>query len=89
MLQPSRLGDFATYTFFSIAGVFVGNGIGVLSGAAAAKRTITKVPETKARIEKAFRGFRADVLRKEADLLMRSRHPLDLGFENDISALFL
>lgn len=51
------------------------------------KENDTKVPETKARIEKAFRGFRADVLRKEADLLMRSRHPLDLGFENDISAL--
>ena len=69
MLQPTKFGDFATYTFFSVAGIFIGGEIGALSGAAAAKRTITKDPETKARIEKAFRGFRADVLRKEADLL--------------------
>ncbi len=68
-MQPTRLGDIATYTFFSIAGVFLGGEIGLWSGARAARRTITKDPETKAKVEKAFRGFRADVLKREGELL--------------------
>jgi len=54
MLQPSILGDFATYTFFSIAGVFVGGGIGALSGAAAAKRTIRRFRRPKRELRKPF-----------------------------------
>lgn len=69
LLKPTSLGDFAAYTFFSIAGIFLGGEIGVLSGAASAKRTITRDPETRARVERAFRGFRADVLRKEIQVL--------------------
>jgi hypothetical protein len=69
LLQPTLLGDIATYTFFSVAGLFLGSEIGVLSGASAAKRTITRDPETRARIEKAFRDFRVDVLRKQAEQL--------------------
>ncbi len=69
LMQPSTAGDIAAYTFFSIAGVFLGGETGLLTGASAAKRTITKDPETRARIEKAFKGFRADMLRKEIEVL--------------------
>ena len=68
-MRPTTAGDFAAYTFFSIAGVFLGGETGLLTGASAAKRTISKDPETRARIEKAFRGFRADMLRKEIQML--------------------
>ena len=36
---------------------------------AKAKRSITKDPETRDRIEKAFNAFRADVLRKQIEKL--------------------
>ena len=69
LLKPSGLGDIAAYTFFSIAGLFVGGETGFLTGTWSAKRTITADPEAKARIEKAFRSFRADVLRKQVEEL--------------------
>lgn len=43
--------------------------MGLLTGSAAASRTITGDEESKARIESAFRRFKADVLRKEAESL--------------------
>lgn len=39
--------------------------MGILSGSWSAKRTIESDGESKKRIEKAFRAFKADVLRKE------------------------
>lgn len=69
LVRPSGLGDIAAYTFFSIAGLFVGGEAGFLTGSWSAKRTITSDPEAKARIEKAFRSFRADVLRKQIEEL--------------------
>ena len=68
-MRPTTAGDVAAYTFFSIAGIFIGGEVGLLTGASAAKRNITKDPETRARVEKAFRGFRADMLRKEIQML--------------------
>ena len=68
-MKPTTAGDVAAYTFFSIAGLFVGGEVGLLTGASAAKRTISKDPETKARIERAFRGLRADIRRKEIEML--------------------
>ena len=68
-MRPTTAGDFAAYTFFSIAGIFLGGEFGLLTGAGAAKRNITKDPESRARIEKAFRGFRGDMLRKEIQML--------------------
>lgn len=65
MLQPSTLGDVATYLFFSAGGLFVGGELGLLTGGMGAKSTITSDPETKKRIETAFRRFRADVLKKQ------------------------
>lgn len=66
-MQPSTLGDVATYTFFSITGLFLGGETGILTGTSSAKRTISKDPEVRARVERAFRGFRVDVLRKEIE----------------------
>ncbi|GMG13897.1 unnamed protein product [Aspergillus oryzae] len=51
--------------------VFADGRTGFLGGAASGSRTITADPEQKKRIETAFRRFRADVLRKEADALDR------------------
>lgn len=68
-IKPSTLGDVATYFFFSAGGLFLGGETGLLTGTGSASRTITKDPETRARIETAFNKFRADVLRKEADAM--------------------
>ncbi|KAH8817277.1 hypothetical protein F5884DRAFT_853702 [Xylogone sp. PMI_703] len=76
-LQPSALGDVAAYTFFSLGGMFLGGECGLLSGAAAGRRTIMSDPETRARIEKAYLNFRVDVLKKQIDVLQNSRAGLD------------
>jgi len=47
----------------------VGGEIGLLTGSGSATRTISRDPESRARIETAFKKFRADVLRKEADAI--------------------
>lgn len=67
LLKPTALGDVATYFFFSAGGLFLGGETGLLTGSGSASRTITRDPDSRARIEAAFRKFRADVLRKEAD----------------------
>lgn len=67
LLKPTTFGDVATYLFFSAGGLFLGGETGFLTGSASAVRSITRDPDSKARIEAAFRKFRADVLRKEAD----------------------
>jgi hypothetical protein len=68
-LQPTRLGDFATYTFFSLAGLFLGGKTGLLTGASSAQRTIGRDVARKERIEKALRAFRVDILKKEIEML--------------------
>ncbi|KAL2001065.1 hypothetical protein VTN02DRAFT_2255 [Thermoascus thermophilus] len=65
LIQPTTAGDVATYLLFAAGGLFVGGETGLLTGSWAANRTITRDPETKGRIETAFRRFRADVLRRE------------------------
>ena len=52
-----------------MGGLFVGGETGLLFGSLAAGRTITKDSAARERIEKAFRKFRAEALRKEADRL--------------------
>jgi hypothetical protein len=64
-LSPSRWGDAATYILFSVGGLFLGGEIGLLTGTASASRTITKDPESRERIEKAFKNYRIDVLKRE------------------------
>ena len=51
--------------------MFFGGELGLLGGSAGARRTITSDPESRKRIETAFRKFRAEVLRKEAAELDR------------------
>ena len=43
--------------------------LGLLGGSASAQRTITRDPESRQRIEAAFRMFRAEVLKKEVSKL--------------------
>jgi hypothetical protein len=62
---PSKWGDAATYFLFSVGGLFLGGEIGLLTGTASASRTVTKDPEARARIEKAFKNYRIDVLKRE------------------------
>ena len=69
LMKPSTLGDIAAYTFFSMGGVFLGGEVGLMTGGWSAKRSITKDPESRARIERAFNGFRADLLRKQIEEL--------------------
>lgn len=81
LLKPTPLGDVMTYTFFSIAGIFLGGEMGLLTGSMAARSTIFSDPEGRARIEKAFKGFRADMLRKEADALEKGEMGMgSMGF---------
>ncbi|KAF1942347.1 hypothetical protein EJ02DRAFT_454368 [Clathrospora elynae] len=64
---PSRWGDAATVTLFSIGGLFLGGELGLLTGTASASRTITKDPVSRERIEKAFKNYRIDVLKREIE----------------------
>lgn len=78
LLKPTTLGDFATYTFFAAGGLFIGGELGLLIGGYSAKRSITKDPETKERIEKAFNNFRADVMRRQIQELEGGKRQFDL-----------
>ncbi|KAH8591037.1 hypothetical protein B0O99DRAFT_633493 [Bisporella sp. PMI_857] len=68
-LQPSRLGDFATYFFFGLGGTIFGGELGFLLGSWSASRLISKDAERRKRIETAYRRFKADYLRNEAKRL--------------------
>ncbi|KAL4930461.1 uncharacterized protein BDV17DRAFT_258713 [Aspergillus undulatus] len=73
LIKPTSLGDFATYFFASAGGLFLGGELGFLGGAASGSSSITSDPERKKRVENAFRSFRADMLRKEADALDKGK----------------
>jgi hypothetical protein len=64
-LSPSRWGDAATYFLFSVGGLFLGGELGLITGTASASRTITKDPAARERIEKAFKNYRIDVMKRE------------------------
>jgi len=49
--------------------LFLGGEVGFLTGSASASRTITKDPQTKERIEKAFKNFRIDAMKREIQQL--------------------
>ena len=73
MLKPTTLGDIMTYTFFGLGGVFLGGEGGLLTGSWSAKRAIAQDRDSRGRIEKAFKSFRADVLRKQLEELDAGR----------------
>ncbi|ORY60667.1 uncharacterized protein BCR38DRAFT_526254 [Pseudomassariella vexata] len=68
-LRPSRFGDIATYFFFSLGGIVLGGELGFWLGTWSAARAIAKDPQRKKRIETAYRKFKADYLRYEAQRL--------------------
>ncbi|PGH12231.1 hypothetical protein AJ79_04411 [Helicocarpus griseus UAMH5409] len=68
-LRPTTIGDMAMFTFFSAGGLFLGGETGLACGVWSARRTISKDPESKKRIENAFAKLRADILRRQADKL--------------------
>lgn len=74
LMKPSRLGDFATYTFLGLGGVFFGGEGGLLTGSLMARSRLGRDREARERIQGAFRRFQADALRAEADLLDRGLH---------------
>ena len=45
----------------------LGGEVGLLTGSAGASRTLMRDPESRGRIEKAVRGYRVDVLRREIE----------------------
>ncbi|GAM89600.1 hypothetical protein ANO11243_076390 [Dothideomycetidae sp. 11243] len=78
MMSPSRVGDVLTYTLFSFGGLFIGGELGLLGGGVAARRAVSADPESRRRIETAFRKFRADMLRKQADLIDKGHGELGI-----------
>ncbi|KAI9933578.1 hypothetical protein MW887_008051 [Aspergillus wentii] len=80
-LKPTTFGDVATYLFASAGGLFLGGELGFAGGAARASSSITSDPERSQRIESAFRKFRADVLRKEANALDQGGSVFDKMFK--------
>lgn len=75
MMRPTRWGDYATYFFFGLGGLFLGGETGLLAGSWSATNLVTRDPARSERIEKAYRSFRVDCLRKEIDRL-ESGHSL-------------
>ena len=65
LMKPTPLGDVATYLFLGSGGLFIGGEMGILSGGWSARKTIASDPESRKRIEAVWRGFKADVLKRE------------------------
>ena len=80
MLRRPTFVDVAAYVFFPLSGLFLGGETGLLTGSVGAMRTMSKDPESRKRIEDAFRKFKADVLRKEADELDGGKSVIDKMF---------
>lgn len=76
-MKPSPLGDLAAYFFFGAGGLFLGGETGLLTGSLRANSVISSDPDSRARIERAFRRFRADMLRKQAEMLDRGEGSVD------------
>ncbi|KAK2742411.1 hypothetical protein FQN55_007849 [Onygenales sp. PD_40] len=68
-VRPTTLGDIAMFGLFTAGGLFIGGETGLMTGIYSARKTISKDPESKARIENAFGKLRADILRRQADKL--------------------
>jgi hypothetical protein len=58
--------------------MILGGELGLLFGTWSASRAISKDPARRARIENAYKKFRVDVLRKEAERLERGGSALNV-----------
>lgn len=77
MAQLTRVGDYASYFFFGLGGLFLGGEFGFLTGTWTATQMVTMDPGRRERVENAYRNFRVDCLKKEIDRL-ESGHSLFL-----------
>lgn len=68
-VAPSKAGDFAAYTLLSLGGLFLGGETGLITGTALATSRIQKDEARVRRVREAYRLFKIDALRKEADAL--------------------
>ena len=77
-VQPSAVGDIATYTLLGAGGLFFGGETGLLTGSFRARSSIWQDKESRERILGAFRAFQADALRQQADAIDRGERPATL-----------
>lgn len=68
-MKPSTLGDVATYCLLGGGGIFLGGETGLLTGTFRARQQIGSDRDGRDRIQRAFRRFQADALRRQATLL--------------------
>ncbi|KUI59151.1 hypothetical protein VP1G_06393 [Cytospora mali] len=68
-LAPSPLGDFAAYFLLGMGGLFLGGETGFLTGSSIAARRVRADADRTKRIEDAYRAFKIDALRQEANAL--------------------
>lgn len=68
-LAPSSLGDFAAYFFLGVGGLFLGGETGFLTGSSVAASRVRADAERRRRVDGAYRAFKIDALRKQADAL--------------------
>ncbi|EGP87810.1 uncharacterized protein MYCGRDRAFT_108951 [Zymoseptoria tritici IPO323] len=71
LMRPSKVGDVATFALLGMGGLFLGGEVGLLTGSFRARQGIGKDREGRDRIAGAFKKFRADALRKQAEDLER------------------
>lgn len=72
---PSTFHTLFTGFLFATAGIFIGGEIGLLTGSISAKGAITRDEASKKRIDAAFRRLKADVMRKQADMIEKGDLP--------------
>ncbi|KAM0722786.1 hypothetical protein Q7P37_002228 [Cladosporium fusiforme] len=68
-MKPSALGEIATYCLLGGGGIFFGGETGLLTGTFRARQQIGSDRDGRDRIQRAFRRFQADALRRQAQLL--------------------
>ena len=69
VLKPSTAGDVATYLLLGGGGIFLFGELGLVAGTFRARQKIGSDRDGRDRIQRAFRRFQADALRKQAQLL--------------------
>jgi hypothetical protein len=79
-MKPSTLGDVATYFLLGGGGLFFGGETGLLAGSFRARQQIGSDRDGRDRIQRAFRRFQADALRKQAQVLENEDKGSILGF---------
>ncbi|KAI0518265.1 hypothetical protein F5B22DRAFT_645030 [Xylaria bambusicola] len=75
-MRPTKLGDFATYFFFGLGGTMLGGELGLFTGTRSASRNIGQDAARRERLERAYRLFKIDVLRKELAQLESGSTPI-------------